>query len=388
MGYSVKKTPSVKLFIKKETNFVKCSRDEKLGNLIGLVNSIFEPVLVYDKDLYLGSISLQNTVVNSRLAYKSKAENNLITNGFITPSSQIDIAIKQMINYSWSKLPVFDTNKKIIGQISAKNILRILSSNNTFLEIMIHGSKTKKPIILQDDAKVVDAYKMLKSKSDTRVFIIDNKSHYLGSVTKNNLIKAFNKETESKEFGTQNGSKRTTNYIGEKNRREEYLLNKYLKWKNKDLTIDKDKDKENIIKSLLKSDFDSITIVDENKMPVGVLNIRDLLKSVLIKDKIGSLKLILKIRGFEDLKKYQLRSINGIISTLSEFISKIEKIDKIELSNNEVKSTEGKINNYELMLIIDTANGNSYIANGKNRDPVLGVEELTNQIKKQIRRSD
>lgn len=383
MEVNSRETPSVKIFLESDTDFIQTSREEKLGDIVNLAKNSFEPILVSDDDQHIGSISIQNTIFNSRLDYKSNADSNLITSGHITPLSRTSAAIKQMINYGWLRLPVFNDKKELIGQLSAKNILKILSKNDTFLNLMVDNLKVRKPIILSDKVKIKEAFGMLKSKNISQVYITDKDNSYLGTITKIILIKAFNQEVESKFSEAPNGSQQNNIYKGEKIDRDDYSIKQFLVDKNHDLKINQSENKKNIIKKLIKSDYGNITLLDDHKFPTGVITKLDLLRAILIKDQIGDLKL--KMRGFnDDIKKSQIQSIQKLLVNLSKFINKKEKINQIELSNKEAKSSEGKVNTYELMLLINTYQGSTYLAHEKNRDLLSGIDRLVEEIKIQL----
>jgi CBS domain-containing protein len=378
-------SPPVELFIQESRGFVETSPEEELGKLVNLVRNSFEPILVYDGQKYLGSISLQNTVFNSRLAYKSRANNNLATNGSLTFDCNLNVAITQMIDYGWLRVPVFNQNHQIIGQISAKNILQILSKNPTFLNIMVTRSRTRLPLVLSDNALVEDAYFMLKSKRHARLYVLDKSNKYLGTVTKSSLAKAFNKVVESKRFSTKKGSPVHNIYVGEKPDRDDHRLTNYIESRVLGLTSPEGTPKEQLIKKLVKSKYDSIVILDADSSLVGFLSLRDLLRSVLFQDTGGDLNLI--IRGFDDFKKTDVKKITIMLVELSKFIQKSEPINKLELSNNEIKSAEGKTNGNELMLRVDLYSGKSLLTTETSRDLFLGLGQLIDEIKTQFVKS-
>ena len=71
---------------------------------------------------------------------------------------------------------------------------------------------------------------------------------------------------------------------------------------------------------------------------------------------------------------------------MSQYINKKYKIERIELSNKEVKSSQGKINGYELMIKVNLFSGKSYLSNEKARDLIAGVRRLIDEIKSLTKR--
>jgi predicted transcriptional regulator len=375
--------PKVELFLEKANDFVSCSPDEEIGKLTNLVRNIFEPVLVFEGNKFIGLISIQNIVHNVRMSYMSKAINNIAIDTLVKKSDNIIKIIKRMRDYGWYRVPVFDNSGNVIGQLSAKNLLKTLVQDNTFLRLLILKTVIRNPVLVSQNDKIEDVIEILRDKDNSYMFLIDDRGNYTGAINKSSLIKAFNKDVESKRFSVKSDSTANNIYVGEKIDRNDYPLRRYIKRRTYWSSANESDSKEIIIKKLIGSRFHTIAILNKDMVPVGILETKDLLEAILIKDKTGFLPL--KIDGFDKVSNPDMNFISLEISELYRFFNKKGAVNKIELTNKEVKSPEGKLNLYELKLKVDCYSGKIYIANVKSRDLRQGIRLLINKIKKQMR---
>jgi predicted transcriptional regulator/ribosome-associated translation inhibitor RaiA len=333
----------------------------------------------------MGLISIQNVVHNVRIPYMSKAINNIAINTLVKRTDNIIKIVKRMRDYGWYRVPVFNESGDIVGQLSAKNLLKALVQDNTFLRLLILKTVIRSPVLVSMDNKIEDVIDVLRDKDNSYIFLIDDRGNYTGAINKSSLIKAFNKDVESKRFSVKNDSMVNNIYVGEKIDRDDYPLRRYIKRRTYWSSANESDSKEKIIKKLIDSRFHTIAILNKDMVPIGILETKDLLEAILVKDKTGFLPL--KMDGFEMISSADMDFISLEISRLYRFFNKKGAVSKIELINKEVKSPEGKLNVYELRLKVDCYSGEIYIANEKSRDLRQGIRSLIDKIKKQVRRN-
>ena len=350
---SKKGLPLVDVFMEKAQPFVECSPGESLGNLINLVTTSFEPILVV-KDLTIeGLISIQDAIYHSRMPYMSKAINRAVP-GSIKATDRISKAIKEMVEYGWYRIPVVNQKKEVVGQLTAKTILKSLIENETFRQLIVLRTPIRKAALISVSASVKEALGALGDKKNAYGFLIDNESHFVGTISKKSLLKAFNQKVEPhlKAIPGQKG------YMGEKIDRNDYPLRNYIDRKVYELSGSEKENKEKLIRSLIASGAHYVAVLDEENIPSGILEIRDLLEATLVRDKTGALPL--QLRGFEGITLSEQKTIEEWIAILYEDISKSDKIHKIELSKKDDKNMKGRIKAYEILLQVDFYSGKSF----------------------------
>lgn len=360
-------------------HFVQCSDDETLGNLIDLVNNSFEPILVYQDEGFKGLISIQNTFYHSRMPYLSKAINQ-VSAGTIYRQDRITKAVKEMVDYGWYRIPVFDQKKQIVGQLTAAGILKVLMANETFHNLIMLRTPIKKAILVPNEASIKEAFQALADKKNNYAFLIDKESHFRGVVSKKSLLKAFNQKAGLR-LEAIPGWK---GFVGEKIDRADYPLQQFVEQKIYETSGTERENKERLVTGLVNSGAHYVAVLNEENYPTGILELRDLLETVLVRDKTGPLPL--QLRGFEEVRIAELRTTEVWIASLYEHISKSEKISQIALSKKEDKNFKGKVNAYEIMLKIDLYSGKMYIAHSLSRKLLKGIREVIDEIKKQASR--
>ena len=115
------------------------------------------------------------------------SERELIT---VNESDQLLEAIKKLAKYNIGAIPVINSNKKLTGIISERDIVKELAKNeNTDYSILfVHQLMTKKVICCESDV-LSDKLMELMTKNKVRhIPIVDNSNHPIGIVSIGDVV--------------------------------------------------------------------------------------------------------------------------------------------------------------------------------------------------------
>ena len=115
------------------------------------------------------------------------SERELIT---VDENDQLLEAIKKLAKYSIGAIPVINSNKKLTGIISERDIVRELAKNKDldYSILFVHQIMTKKVICCESDV-LSDKLMELMTKNKVRhIPIIDNSNHPIGIVSIGDVV--------------------------------------------------------------------------------------------------------------------------------------------------------------------------------------------------------
>ena len=115
------------------------------------------------------------------------SERELIT---VDENDQLLEAIKKLVKYSIGAIPVINSNKKLTGIISERDIVKELARNEDldYSILFVHQLMTKKVICCESDV-LSDKLMELMTKNKVRhIPIVDNSNHPIGIVSIGDVV--------------------------------------------------------------------------------------------------------------------------------------------------------------------------------------------------------
>ena len=275
---------------------------------------------------------------------------------------------------------LFDKRGRIRGVVSVKDILRQLTKNQIFLENLVSDLPTKKVITISDKETVGRAFVEFRDKNISRLVVVDNKDKIKGVVTKRDIVSAYFTPTNRQRFSTR-GSFKSYSFDQEKVYRDEQGLKDYMSTITE--TVDKDSKTDRILKRLIDSKFNAIVLVDKDKKPYQILSIRDVLEKSLEIIAGDEMSLYIVANFPDNIGWFKKNRAKKILNKLNLWISKKEKVQLIKLMTKVAYTVKNKTDRFEVKLMVETDN-NEYVANYQDRNFLVAMAKVTEQIKKQI----
>ena len=115
------------------------------------------------------------------------SERELIT---VDENDQLLEAVKQLAKYNIGAIPVINSNKKLTGIISERDIVKELAKNEDmdYSILFVHQLMTKKVICCESDV-LSDKLMELMTKNKVRhIPIVDNNNHPIGIVSIGDVV--------------------------------------------------------------------------------------------------------------------------------------------------------------------------------------------------------
>ena len=115
------------------------------------------------------------------------SERELIT---VNENDQLLEAIKKLAKYNIGAIPVINSNKKLIGIISERDIVKEIAKNEDldYSILFVHQLMTKK-VICCESGVLSDKLMELMTKNKVRhIPIVDNSSHSIGIVSIGDVV--------------------------------------------------------------------------------------------------------------------------------------------------------------------------------------------------------
>jgi len=358
-----------------------CESNKTLKNVIFRFTSSHTPLFGYDnRGKFEGLLTIKKSLFNRRNGPTTLISSCLIQQPNITKETSITEILRLMSQLSLYTLPIFDKRGRIRGVVSVKDILRQLTKNQIFLENLVSDLPTKKVITISDKETVGRAFVEFRDKNISRLVVVDNKDKIKGVVTKRDIVSAYFTPTNRQRFSTR-GSFKSYSFDQEKVYRDEQGLKDYMSTITE--TVDKDSKTDRILKRLIDSKFNAIVLVDKDKKPYQILSIRDVLEKSLEIIAGDEMSLYIVANFPDNIGWFKKNRAKKILNKLNLWISKKEKVQLIKLMTKVAYTVKNKTDRFEVKLMVETDN-NEYVANYQDRNFLVAMAKVTEQIKKQI----
>ena len=271
-----------------KSTFVKVDLNDTLSYLFGKLrqkNQTF--AVVFDKKNYKG-ITGRKWLLTSRIdASKTKLKNltqKMSKRGTpffvpkLKPSTDLAEICKLFAGSDTRALPVLDKNKKLVGVVTARSVLRKIKSEYKGIPVL-ELAKTKLATIKMKDA-TGDAIKTMNRSNVDRLPVVDRFNRIAGIVTEFDILKRFHKWPPARMKYPSHADHDTWadsgDDSGEKQKMLKQPVSNIMTPYPMVTTADIHSTITAVLNIMIKEDGNSIILVDNSK-PAGILTVQDLM---------------------------------------------------------------------------------------------------------------
>jgi len=224
------------------------------------------------------------------------------------PNDDIIHASKLLFESGLKELPVID-NSKVIGMLSIENIIDEFSKTKLFRQTKTESLMSPVITITQKD-DIGKARQIMREKNISKLPVIDQKGKLIGVVTTFDILKTL-KPRERMDFYSM---------AAEMERIMKIPITTIM---DKKVFIASPKDSLNSIFNIMKNNKRGSVIITENKKPIGIIIMKDLLEYYL--GSIETSGMIYQIIGLKNETNYIVSIVERMVNDALKRLSSIYK---------------------------------------------------------------
>jgi CBS domain-containing protein len=354
--------------------------DLPISKVIGTLSerNLYESFTVFDKKIFVINI---RDLLNIKDIYSRKISTIAKISPVLYTDSKIANAAHIMNYYRLRSLPIVEKDKKIIGQINAKSIIRrihelatkssLINNNNSFAslskQILGKHIMTPKPFVIGSNGNVSSARNiMIKNRVDHVPVINENNNSLIGMITSSQIIQH---RLPSERIG------RGTMGIHRKSTQHDFPVKSMM---SKDVVVASiDDELLKTIDTIIKTNSTYVVLQSVNEIH-GIITFGDIL--TLLKERI-QYDLPCYIMGLpEDPVEAEMTKTKfiGVVQLLKKIFPEIEEARcRIKIKRS------GKRDRYEVQVnIVTTAEIYSYASTGWDLPAIM--DELSAGMKRKV----
>lgn len=261
-----------------ESLFTKVTVNDTLDSVWGQVESSHEPILVYKNGTYIGLFTLGHLLYKNRLPNTAKAQRALFSPPKLSSDSSVYEIVDAMLSTRVYSLPII-SNGLIVGMIEAAKLLKWITGEQQNLQLISEAVEIREAPTIEKSLTVEDAFSLFRDNKISRLMVINEKGVLEGVLTRNHLSRIYLRPTARQRFKSSTSDPKTTQFDPKEvpNRGDLPITKVY---RQQVLEIPDSYDKTRLVSTLLNSDYNSVTLVDSNRKPTGLISIRDVMNAI------------------------------------------------------------------------------------------------------------
>lgn len=305
----------------KTEDIIKTSSDDTLSSALSLLGSSHDAVFVFDdKDKLEGVINPYYCLIRKSYPANTKVKNCLISPPHLSVSDTLGKAARQMMESKIHYLPVYQ-DKKFVGIITARRILRHIRDDERYNETLHHRTKKGKRLVtIKNTVQLTKAMELFKKHRVSKLVVVGTTGRLEGVLTYYDIINHLSEPRERQNFASKSGNKQPA-------------LRKPVKnfYQKNVLTMSPEKTYRDVIDVILEKEVGSIIIVDKKNIPLGIVTTKDLLMLYTDNKKTPNLKL-----NASGLSKGSKTLANLFMNRFYKMIGTRDDIEKAEVTISEM----------------------------------------------------
>lgn len=360
-----------------------CSANNNLSSIINRFPNTHTPVFAYgDNKEFMGLLTAHNIFRNRRYNPLTLIRSCLISPPKLSIDTSVDEILRSMSSLKLYILPVFNDKGNVAGIIKVKTLLKDLIKRQIFAETMIENVPRRSVITIPENSSIGDAFQRFSKHTISRLVVVDKNNKIMGVVTKRDILSLYLSPTKHQRFSTRSHPKNYS-FDTEQIKRDRQPLMKYV---SPILDVlDETTDTYLAIQNLLESAYNSVILVDKERVPRFIITTKDVLKTaVRITKKVPYLQIIVS-KLPNELSQAEKNMVNKDLRKIALWINKQQNLQLMRFTSKVTNSPERKPVLFEVKLKI-TTNLARYFAQNKDRDFLHATQEVIKQVKKQVRR--
>jgi CBS domain-containing protein len=364
---------------------LRCESGSNLASVVYRFRSSHTPLLVFDKDdNFLGLLTVKKVLLKRRYNPTTQVESCVIGAPHITKETKERVILKSMLDLGLYTLPVFDNQKKVIGVVTAKKILRKLMRNRLLAEAVAEKQIRKKAAVIPKNSQVRDAFNIFLKESISKLVVVEENGKMAGVVTKRDILSEYLSKSKRQRFSTRAVPK---NYSFDKEqvkRGDEPISLFYSPGGD---VYDEKISNYQAIMNLIKSNYNTIVLVDKNQKPMQLVGTKNVLEAVYgLMSTTENIPTVVTDLP-KDLSKKEKGEVLVELKKLAEWINRQERVQWLKFVTRVVLSPKRKSNEFETRVKVYT-DKETYNSNPIDKDFWSAFKESVRQIRKQVTRKD
>ncbi|MBI1863171.1 CBS domain-containing protein [Candidatus Microgenomates bacterium] len=340
----------------KTKNIIKISPDDIVASALGRLGSSHDSAFVFnDRDEFKGVINPYYCLIKKSYPGNAKVEHCIFHAPRVSNKLSVSKLAQLFIGSKLHYLPIFDERDKFIGIASARRLLTLYNNwpkYNISIESYLR-SKRQRVLTIYDTDLVSTAIKIFKTKKISKLIMVGKDNKLKGILTYYDLISFLMTPRRKDHKGDRSGNKVNFQFQQVKNFAKTYVL-----------TLTPQHTLMDALDLILKKEIGSIIIVNEKKIPLGIITTSDFLH-LLIQGKEEK-KIEISGRG---LSEESQATLQGFFTSVSNWAKRLPNGEKVKLDVREEKA--GGV--FKTVLSIIPAKGPAKVITkeGKNLRKVL-----------------
>ncbi len=309
-------------------NIIKVTPEETLSSIMSYFTSSHDAAFVFEPkkggDIFLGIVNPYYCVIKKSYPANTKARHCMIHPPKVDINTSVEKTAQMMMDSKIHYLPVFESaggEQKFIGIISARRILSgIADSDRLKITIREFLDKRRPLITIFEDDYISKAMALFKQHKISKLIVISEDLKLRGILSYYDLIAFLSVPRERQGFSRE-GNKTPILQTKVKN----FMKTNVLTLSLTD-TLSKAAD------LILKKQIGSVMVVDQEKLPIGIITTRDLLQAYVGRPQLISIDVVTR-----DLSKKSLQYVSTFINQIDKRLIKGNLFDKAKIVVKEGK---------------------------------------------------
>lgn len=377
---------SIQPYIQSYKQFQTASPDEALTAIIGRVESSHEGLFVFDNEKrFHGVIWLYHVLYKRRPMRTSQVKQYTVMTPKLVKTSSVYDAVRAMIEFRLYTMPVFDSDEKVIGAVTATNIMRRILDDDENFRLIRTAIKPSKPFIVRKDEKLGRIYGRMRRSGSSRMVAVDETDQLIGLVSRRDIYTAFILPTMKPRYRSRSSGERQLLFDRDWPKIFDYKIRQLSTLDV--VTADEKEDMRLIFRKMLNRGVHSVVLTDKDNRPQAILSTRSFLKAIAGQELLETMPITIVDEG-NALSAFRRIEVEDILKSFSSKLKNRNSVTSLTLTVDTVKNSQNKVSEYEVSLHAGTGNGHPLIAEDTQYELRPGVMSVVAKIKRQLTRAD
>lgn len=302
-------------------------------------------------------------VIKSSLPGNANVESCLFHPPHLYTNTPIKKIVEAFIASKIHYLPVFNQNDSFAGIVSARKVLDGLKQQREFnVPIQdILKAKVKPLITIKDSDTISAAVHLFKLHHVSKLIVVNNENKLKGVLSYYDVVQFMI-------------TPRQKQAVGDKEGKKENIYNHKISqfYKTLVLTLSPTKTMRDAVQLVLDKKIGSVIIVNEKRVPMGIITTRDFF-NLILRPSVGVQVVLLT----KHLSRSSREVVQGFYGSLRVFLSSRKDLAKAELTVKEEK--EGGL--FKVLLSMLPAKGKQEIVKREGKNLKLLLQEVKNHAR-------
>jgi CBS domain-containing protein len=258
--------------------FATVKPDDSLDKAVAQVDSSHEPVLVYNAESFQGLVSLREVLYQSKYPHTTKVKRVMLKPPGLTLEADVFEVAAAMHATRLYALPVF-RNRTVMGVIELATLLKWLAADKENVATLAQAVEVREPVTISGSAGVREALELFKKQQVSRLVVVNETGSLSGMISRSQLREAYLTPSNRQRFGRTNDPKTHVFDPAEVIKRDNTPVRRLVV--TDVFTGQSAGDRIEIVTRLIKSNYNSVILVDQDRKPAGFLSNRGLLEAIV-----------------------------------------------------------------------------------------------------------